>query len=48
MVGRGGCIQPEREVIRTERCVLTVSRTNNNPFVNPNTPRDLHLESAYT
>ena len=43
-----GCIEVEREVIRTERQPTAINVTrNNNPFVNPNVPRDAHLQSAY-
>jgi hypothetical protein len=41
-----GCIQGEREVIRTEP-VLVQAPKPPNPFLNPSLPKDRHLEPAY-
>ena len=42
-----GCIPPrEREVIRVEPVVVVVKQEDN-PFKNPNAPKDPHLQPVY-
>ena len=47
-----GCIDQEREIVRTEPPVsniVIVNTVSNNPFSNPDVgiPKDSHLQSAY-
>lgn len=42
-----GCMESEREVIQTQAPPIVVYQASNNPFLNPNAPKDAHLRPAY-
>ncbi len=43
-----GCVEPERERIIVQATSSTGAPKQDNPFTNPNVPRDSHLISAYS